>query len=292
MSDPQLSYGLDDDTLANRPLPWRPGLFDGRTVLVTGASGGLGRAAAWAFGRLGARVAAAGRDADKLRATVEPMRAAGLAVEPWVFSIRDPQAVDACVKDVVERFVGLDALVHCAGGQFPQPAIDFSVKGWNAVVDTNLNGTWYLMQAAARHWRDAGRPGAIVNVITVTGRGQPGIAHSCAARAGVEGLTRTVAVEWAPHRIRVNCIAPGAIDTEGQRVYTDEARRRSARGNPMMRFGDPWDIADAAVFLAGDTAKFMTGQTIAIDGGGNLWGEFWVSERPAWFDETTALQDR
>ena len=145
----------------------------------------------------------------------------------------------------------IDSLVNSAGGQFPQPAIDFSVKGWNTVINTNLNGTWYMMQAAAQRWRDRKHPGSIVNIVVVTTHGLYGIAHRVAARAGVIGLSRSVAVEWAPLNIRVNCVAPGAIETEGWNVYTPEARAAYPRSNPMMRAGSPWDIAEACVYLAG-----------------------------------------
>ena len=107
--------------------------------------------------------------------------------------------------------IQIDLLVNSAGGQFPQAAIDFSEKGWNTVVNTNLNGTWRMMQAAARHWRDGGRPGAVVNIVVVTQQGLHGVAHTVAARAGVIALQQAVAVEWSPLNIRVNCIAPSAI---------------------------------------------------------------------------------
>ena len=110
---------------------------------------------------------------------------------------------------------------------FPQAAIDFSPKGWNAVIETNLTGTWYMMQQAARHWRDAGRGGRIVNIVAVTSRGMPGVAHTSAARAGVVSLSKTVAIEWAPLGIQINCVAPGIIATEGMNVYSCRRARRS-----------------------------------------------------------------
>jgi citronellol/citronellal dehydrogenase len=140
-----------------------------------------------------------------------------------------------------------------------------------------------MMQAAARGWRDAGRPGAIVNIVLTVDRGMPGVAHSTAARAGVIGLSKTVAVEWAEHGIRVNCIAPGPILTEGMRVYPPETFARIPRMNPMMRFGDPWDIADAAVYLSTPASKFVTGETLTVDGGATLGGEFWLIEKPEHF---------
>ncbi|WP_096701711.1 SDR family oxidoreductase [Magnetospirillum sp. 15-1] len=276
-------FGFTDEELAAYESSFRPGLFDGKAVLISGGGSGLGKAMAWLFARLGGKVAIVGRDLAKLESVCAAMGKAGLKAEHFVCNIRKPEDVDALMSKVTEALGGLDVLVNSAGGQFPQAAMDFSAKGWNAVVDTNLNGTWYMMQAAGRYWRDSGKPGSIVNIVTVVDRGQPGVAHTCAARAGVVALTKTVAVEWAPYNIRVNCVAPGAIDTEGQRVYTEEARQRSARGNPMMRFGDSFDIAEAAVYLSAPSGKFITGQTLTVDGGGVLWGEFWVADKPDYF---------
>jgi len=279
-------FGLDVDELAQRELPYSATLFKDKTVLISGGSGGLGRAMAWMFARVGATVAISGRDTDRLEAAARPMREHGLDVHTFVCNIRRPEEVTGLFDAVAQRLGAIDVLINNAGGQFPQAAIDFSPKGWNAVIDTNLNGTWYMMQEAAKRWRDGNRPGSIVNIVTVTDRGQPGVAHTCAARAGVIALSKTVAVEWAPYRIRINCIAPGAINTEGQRVYSEAARRRSARSNPMLRFGDAFDVADAAIYLSGPTGKFITGESLVVDGGGLLWGDFWVAEqRPSYFDE-------
>ncbi|MGY4418293.1 NAD(P)-dependent dehydrogenase (short-subunit alcohol dehydrogenase family) [Bradyrhizobium sp. JR6.1] len=177
----------------------------------------------------------------------------------------------------------IDHLVNSAGGQFPQAAIDFSIKGWNAVINTNLNGTWYMMQVAAQRWRDRKHPGSIVNIVVVTTHGLYGIAHTIAARSGVIGLSRALAVEWAPLNIRINCIAPGAIETEGWNVYSEAARAAYPRSNPMMRPGTPWDIAEAAVYLAAPSGKFITGETLTVDGGGQHWGETWTTGKPDYF---------
>ena len=140
-----------------------------------------------------------------------------------------------------------------------------------------------MMQAAAQRWRDRKHSGSIVNIVVVTTHGLYGIAHTIAARSGVIGLSRAVAVEWAPLNIRVNCVAPGAIETEGWNVYTPEARAAYPRSNPMMRAGSPWDIAEASVYLAGPAGKFVTGETLTVDGGGQLWGETWTTGKPAYF---------
>jgi NAD(P)-dependent dehydrogenase (short-subunit alcohol dehydrogenase family) len=187
------------------------------------------------------------------------------------------------MDETLERFGRLDVLVNNAGGQFAQAAIDFSPKGWNAVVDTNLNGTWYMMQAAAKRWRDRGESGSVVNIVSSIERGIPQQAHSCAARAGVVHVSRTVAVEWAPLKIRVNCIAPGTIATTGLNNYPPEMLERLGKANPMRETGDVWDIAEAIVYLSGSTGKFITGETVHVNGGSHLWGSSWALGTPEWF---------
>lgn len=278
-------FGRSDDDLAAMPLTFRDGLFADRVVLVSGSGRGIGKAIAFQFARLGAKVALCGRDEARLAATAGKLAALGAEALAHPMSIRDPDAVSRLYDAVWQRFGTLDVLVNNAGGQFPQAAIDFSVKGWNAVIDTNLNGTWYMMQQAARRWRDAGRGGAIVNIVTVINRGMPGVAHTCAARAGVIYLSKTVAIEWAPLGIRINCVAPGAIATEGMEVYPDEARAAFPRSNLMKRFGDVRDIADAVCYLAGPSGEFMTGEVVTVDGGNHVWGDQWTIPRPAWFEE-------
>lgn len=271
--------------LWDEPTVYAADLFKGQAVLVSGGGTGIGRATALRFARLGARVFICGRTAEKLQAVERFAAERGAQVHGRVASIRDPEQVAALFGWLREEAGVLAAVVNNAGGQFPQAAIDFSAKGWNAVVDTNLNGTWHMMQAAARHWRDAGRGGALVNVVAVTDPGIPGIAHSMAARAGVIGVSRTVAVEWAPLGIRVNCIAPGLTASEGLEVYPEAARRQFHRANPMRRTGTLREIAESAVFLASPAAGFMTGEVMTVDGGGRLWGDLWTIARPDYFDD-------
>lgn len=277
-------FGYTDEELARLPLNFRADLFAGKVVLISGGGSGIGKALAYQFARLGARVAICGRKRDKLDATAAGLRDLGAKVSVHVASIRDAEAVAAMHDDVWREHGGLDVLVNNAGGQFPQAAIDFSTRGWNAVIDTNLNGTWYMMQAAAKRWRDAGQAGTIVNIVAVVWRGLPGIAHTCAARAGVIYLSKTVAVEWAPLGIRVNCVAPGIIATEGMNVYPEEARRDMPRSNLMQRFGEVSDVTDAVTYLAGPTGSFVTGEVLVVDGGNQIWGDQWTIPRPDWFN--------
>ena len=272
-----------EQALWREPTVYRAELFKGRNVLVSGGGTGIGRAIALLFARLGAQVIVCGRTLAKLERVAAFAQTQGARMLPIAANVREPDEVAALFARIGADCGTLTAVVNNAGGQFPQAAIDFSVKGWNAVISTKLNGTWHMMQAAARHWRDAAAPGAIVNVIAVVDRGMPGIAHSMAARAGVIGATRTVAVEWAPLRVRVNCIAPGLTASEGLDVYPPEARREFPRANPMRRSGSLREISEAAVFLASPAASFMTGEAMTVDGGGRLWGGMWTAGRPAYF---------
>lgn len=283
MADSHRIFGFTDEQLATLELSWRPGLFDGQVVMVSGAGSGLGKAIAYQFGRLGAKLVICGRKAEPLERAADGMRALGIECLAYPMTIRDPDQVAALFESAWSRYGRLDVLVNNAGGQFPQAAIDFSVKGWNAVIDTNLNGTWYMMQAAARRWRDAGSSGCIVNIVAVVERGLPGVAHTAAARAGVIYLSKTLAVEWAPLKIRINNVAPGVTATEGMNVYPEEARAEFGRANPMMRLGDAQDVADACCYLAGPSGKFITGEVLAIDGGFQMWGEQWTAGRPDYY---------
>ena len=279
------TFGLDDDALAEHATIYAAGAYAGQVALVSGGAGGIGRAIAWLLARLGAHVVVAGRSQAKLDGLVEAMTKRGLSASGLMVDIREPEQVGALLDRVWSAHGRLDILVNSAGGQFPQAAIDFSVKGWNAVINTNLNGTWHMMQAAARRWRDAEQPGSIVNIVVVTTHGLYGVAHTIAARAGVIGLSKAVAVEWAPLGIRVNCIAPGAIETEGWKVYTPAARAAYPRSNPMLRAGTTWDIAEACAYLAGPAAAYVTGELMTVDGGGQLWGETWTTGKPDYFKD-------
>ncbi|MBP0440198.1 SDR family oxidoreductase [Tianweitania sediminis] len=279
------TFGLDDEALATRSTVFAPNSFNGKVVVVSGGAGGIGRAAAWLFARLGAHVVISGRSQEKIDAVANALQAAGLKCSGHPVDVRDPDAVAAFFDTVWAEQGRLDILVNSAGGQFPQAAIDYSVKGWNAVINTNLNGTWFMMQAAARKWRDAGQAGSIVNIVVVTTGGLYGVAHSVAARAGVISLSQNLAVEWAPLGIRINCIAPGAIETEGWKVYAPEARAAYPSSNPSMRVGDAWDIAEACVYLGGPSGKFITGDLLTIDGGAQHWGETWTTGKPDYFKQ-------
>lgn len=284
MSEKPSVFGPTPEELASAPIAFAPDLFAGKTALVSGAGSGIGLAIATLFARLGASLVICGRDAAKLDTARSFLAGLGAEVTAVTMSIRDPEAVERLMDAAWQRG-GLDILVNNAGGQFPQDALDISVKGWNAVIDTNLNGTWYMMQAAAKSWVQHSRQGAIINIVADVWRGMPQVSHTCAARAGVIYLSKTVATEWSPHGIRVNCVAPGMIETSGFRVYPPEAAARFPRSNPMLRCGSPWDIAGAVAYLAGPTGSFLTGEVITVDGGQQMWGDVWAVNEPEYFQE-------
>ena len=263
---------------------FRSDLIKDRVALVSGGGSGIGRAVALLFARLGAKVAICGRTAEKLQSVVDFAQSKGVQILAVPTNVREPEQVAALFGRIDAELGPLDLIVNNAGGQFPQPAIDYSVKGWNSVINNNLNGTWYMMQHAAQYWRERQRAGSIVNVAVVIDRGMPGVAHTVAARAGVIGLCRTVAVEWAPLNIRVNCVAPGLTVTEGLGVYPPEAVKEFPRANPLKRPGTPMEVAQACVYLSSPAASFITGEVMTVDGGGRLWGELWTAGRPEYFN--------
>ncbi len=278
-------YGMSDEALANAPTVFRENLLEGRVALISGGGSGLGRAMAFLMSRLGAGVMICGRREDKLAdaaAAIERLVGGEVGYRPM--TIRDPDAVEALIDATWERFGQLDILVNNGGGQFPQAAIDFSDKGWRAVIDTNLNGTWYMMQRAARRWKEQGLPGSIVNIVANVTRGMPQVAHTCAARAGVIYLSKTVSTEWAPLDIRVNCVSPGSIETEGFNVYEESHAAEFRNSNPMRRLGDAYDIAEAVVYLSAASGKFITGEVLTVDGGNQQWGDVWPAGMPDYFD--------
>jgi citronellol/citronellal dehydrogenase len=280
------TFRLGDEELAAFPTSLAKDLLSGRVVVISGGGSGIGRATAWLAARLGAQVVICGRNPEKLAQTSAAIVERGLKSESVALDIRARPSVDVMFDDVFSRHGRVDLLVNSAGGQFPQAAIDFSEKGWRAVIDTNLTGTFNMMQRVAQAWRDAARPGSIVTIV-VSPRGLHQVAHTCAARAGVVAFSEAVAIEWAPLGIRVNCIAPGAVISEGWDTYAEHVRARYPQTSPMRRAGSPWEIAEAALFVGGPGGSFITGQTLSVNGGGNLWGEIWTAGKPAYFVEAS-----
>jgi citronellol/citronellal dehydrogenase len=244
-----------------------PDLCAGQRALVTGGGTGLGRAIAEGLARAGADLVIAARDLERLEAAAKELRAAtGRDVEPRRVNIRERDSVEA----LAEAVGAVDMLVNNAGGQFPQRARDMKRKGWDAVIDLNLNGTWNMTQVFGSRMLD-GRGGSITQVIAVIGRGFPGLAHTAAARAGVLELSRTLAYEWGP-RVRVNCVAPGPVSTAAFETTYDEGVKRHDTGIPMIRMGTPQEVANAVVFIASPAASYITGEVLYVAGGQQLQG--------------------
>jgi len=282
--DSTTEWGFSNEDLAAHPTVFAPGIFEDKVVVISGGGSGLGKAMSFLMARLGAQVVICGRRLAKLEETAAAIeRLVGPTVDCQPMTIRDPEAVDELMQTTWDRHGKIDILINNGGGQFPQAAIDFSIKGWHAVIDTNLNGTWYMMQSAARQWRDHERPGSIINVVANVWRGMPQVAHTCAARAGVIYLSKTLSTEWAPLDIRVNCISPGSVETEGFEVYPDNAADQFKDSNPMRRTGDAFDIAEAAAYLSAPSGKFITGEVLVVDGGNQQWGAVWPGGKPDYF---------
>jgi len=260
------------------------GTLDGRVAIITGGSSGLGLAMARYFGRLGASVAIAARNAQRLEAAARELETQDVPVLAVPTDVRDPAQVDHLLAKTLERFQRVDILVNNAAGNFVCPAEELSVNGWNAVINIVLNGTFYCTRAVGRHWIERGQPGNILNIIaTYAWHGGPGTVHSAAAKAGVLAMTRTLAVEWARYRIRVNAIAPGPIDKTGgarQLWPTEEAAERLLRHIPLGRFGEPEEVAHAAAYLVSDYAGYVTGECLVMDGGAWLGRNLFVERTP------------
>ncbi len=251
---------------------FRPGLFEGRTVIVTGGGSGIGRCTAHELAHLGARVVITGRKADKLAATAQEIRSDGGQCETSAFDIRDEEAVKAAIGEIVAAHGPVHGLVNNAGGQFPAELKDISRKGWEAVVATNLTGGFLVMREVFQASM-AEHGGAIVNMTADMWGGMPGMGHSGAARAGMSNLTMTAAYEWARHGVRVNAVAPGWIASSGMDTYGGAVKAMIPylkQHLPAKRLGSEAEVSAAIVFLLSPAASFITGVTLAIDGGAPL----------------------
>ena len=248
----------------------RPGTFDGSTVLVTGGGTGLGKAIASEFARLGASIMIASRSSEHLEAGRTAMEALGASVATAACDIRDPASV-AAAFDTAETTVGLpDVLVNNAAANFPVPAEDMSPNAWRAVVDITLNGTFNCTREMGRRHLAAGRPGSVINIgASYAWTGGPGFAHSAAAKAGVKSLTESLAVEWGPYGIQVNCLVPGLFPHEDMTTDIRSSLDRTGDKDicqPALRVGERQELGWAATFLASPYGRFISGHTLVVDG--------------------------
>ena len=250
---------------------FNPELLAGKLALVTGGGTGIGRATAFALARAGADLILAARQQPPLTETAAAINAeTGRSVEVMPVDIRDLTTVSVLAKQISDRWGQVDILVNNAGGQFPQAAADYSPNGWRTIIDLNLNGTWNMTQAIGKQMLN-GQGGVICNIIMTVGRGNPGIAHSGAARAGVGELTRSLSYEWGP-KVRINCLGPGAIVTPGMESTYDDDVLADIGETPIPQPGTPEDIANGVVFLVSPAGRFITGETLMIDGGVSRYG--------------------
>jgi citronellol/citronellal dehydrogenase len=246
---------------------FRPGLFAGQSIVITGGGSGIGRCTAHELVALGARVALVGRTAGKLDKVRAELGAEAATIH--VCDIRE----EAVVRDTVDAIRAvhgrIDGLVNNAGGQFPTPLKAISAKGWQAVVNNNLTGGFLMARECYAQAMEA-NGGAIVNIIADMWNGMPGMGHSGAARAGMLNFTETAACEWAVSGVRVNAVAPGYIATSGWDKYPPEfieQARHVVRKVPLQRFGNEAEVSAAIVFLLSEAAAFITGSVIRVDGG-------------------------
>ncbi|MFL5564355.1 MAG: SDR family oxidoreductase [Gemmatimonadaceae bacterium] len=253
---------------------FRPKLLAGKTAVITGGGSGINFAIARRFAENGAKVALIGRTKEKLDSAAAEIQNAGGTASGHPADVRDYDALAAAIKSARDNHGEIDLVVCGAAGNFPAPALGMSANGFKAVVDIDLLGTFNTCRAVYEHLK---RPGASIINISATQAfiPLPMQAHVCAAKAGVDMLTRCLAIEWGADGVRVNSIAPGAVDdTEGMRrlAPTPEIKKQITRAIPLQRFATKDEIADLALFLCSDAAQFITGAVIVCDGGQSLAG--------------------
>jgi NAD(P)-dependent dehydrogenase (short-subunit alcohol dehydrogenase family) len=255
---------------------FRPGLLAGKVCLVSGAGTGLGRETALELARLGAIVVGCGRRPEPLEETAKAATGLDGSFEHEAADIRDEEAVERLVAGVLERHQRLDVLVNNAGGQFLSPAEAISPKGFRTVIDLNVQGTWLMTHAAATKAFIPQREGKVVSVTLSPHHGMPGMVHSGAARAAVENMMRTLAIEWARFNVKLCAVAAGQFDTEVLRTkYPKQVAENVHRTVPLQRLGTPEEMAWMVAYLASPAGDFLSGCVITIDGARDNWFGAW-----------------
>lgn len=248
-------------------------LLDGQVAVVTGGGSGLGRATAVELAALGARVIVAGRRLEPLEETAAACE--GARCEPLCCDIRREEQAGALVEAVLDRHGRIDVLVNNAGGQFMSPAEDITPKGFRTVVGLNLEGTWLMTHAVATGAMIPAGGGKVISVTLSPHHGLPGMAHSAAARAAVENMTRTLSIEWARFGIRLTAIASGHFATEALRKYPRPVYEGIARTVPAGRLGAPEEQAWLVAYLASPAGDYHSGSVITLDGSRDNWFGPW-----------------
>jgi len=248
---------------------FRPDLFEGQKIIITGGGSGIGRCTAHELVSLGADVALVGRSIDKLETVKAEIADVGGTASIHSCDIRDEDAVAATVADIIKYHGAINGLVNNAGGQFPAPLESISKKGWDAVVSNNLTGGFLFSRECFTQWMKENGGGSIVNIVADMWTSMPGMGHSGAARKGMLSFTETAAVEWAPAGVRVNAVAPGWIMSSGMDTYPDwfkDKVRKLATYTPTKRMGTESETSAAIVFLLSEAATFMSGDCLRVDG--------------------------
>lgn len=244
-------------------------MYEGKVIIITGGSSGMGKYMAMKFAKEGANVVITGRDEERLNAAREEIGENGHVFQ---MDVRNVESVQALVEFADKKFGRIDGLVNNAAGNFVVQAEKLTPNGWNSVIDIVLNGTFYCSSAVGKYWIENKQQGAILNMLaTYAWDAGAGVVHSAAAKAGVMSLTRTLAVEWGTqYGIRVNGIAPGPIERTGgsEKLWTsEEAAERTLNSIPLGRLGKPEEIAELAAFIMSDKASYMNGEIVTLDGG-------------------------
>ncbi len=247
-------------------------LFQNKIALVTGGRSGIGFAIAKLLLQLGGKVIIASRKEAPLRKAAAELANFG-ECDYCACDIRQTEQIRTLARQIEDRYGRLDILINNAGGQFPAVSEMINDKGWNAVINNNLNGTFFMTREMATTFFIPQKEGIIVNIIADVFRGFPGMIHTGAARAGVENMTKTLAVEWSDYNIRINSIAPGTIESSGLDTYPQPIQDMFADAKeaiPLKRFGRVEDVANAVGFLASPLGSYISGITLYVDGAQHL----------------------
>lgn len=250
-------------------MPDQPFDLTGRVAIVTGASRGLGQQFGRALARAGADLIITSRHVDSLQEFQREIEALGRRAAPLPLDVTNRESIEHFVLQATAAFGQVDILVNNAGCNVRKPALDVTWDDWNQVLDTNLRGTFFVAQGIARHMVERGY-GRVINIGSVTSVfGYAGLAPYCASRGGVKQLTMSLADDWGPHGVTVNCLAPGWFRTQQNQVlYENQAWVDYLVDRiPLRRPGQPGDLEGAIVFLASDASAYVTGQTLLVDGG-------------------------